>query len=384
MQARIMSFRRALMILGAVVTAGITLSCGGGGLNTSAGGSNGPDAGRPGVVYTMSNGSGGNAVLAFNRNADGTLQAAGIFPTGGTGTSSGLENQGALAVSEDGRFLLVVNPASDDFTIFRITSTGLEVTSRMASGGKRPVSITSRGTLIYVLNAGSRVGESDNVTGFRLVADGTVAALSGSTRPLSSAAADPVQVQLSPNADLLVVTERGTNVLTSYTLDANGIPAVAHANPSAGIAPFGFTFSGSTRLFVSEAGTNSASSYAVQPDGSVRTISAAIPTSQRAVCWLAVTPDGRFAYTANTGSGSITGFRIASDGSLQILNPDGLTADTSGGPLDMAPSPDGQWLYALTNGQSIEVFRIDSTSGSLTKAQTVTGLPAGSNGLVAD
>ena len=65
-----------------------------------------PDAvradGGPGALYTASNAVGGNAVLAFNRSADGTLGAPTAYPTGGTGTGGGLGNQGAVTLSRDG------------------------------------------------------------------------------------------------------------------------------------------------------------------------------------------------------------------------------------------------------------------------------------------
>jgi len=50
-----------------------------------------------------------------------------------------------------------------------------------------------------------------------------------------------------------------------------------------------------------------------------------------------VTDDGGYAYIANAGSASITGYRINDDGSLALLNPDGITAATGGTtPVDLA------------------------------------------------
>ncbi len=45
-----------------------------------------------GQVYTMNNNPAGNAVLVYDRAADGSLTAAGSFPTGGLGTGGGLGN----------------------------------------------------------------------------------------------------------------------------------------------------------------------------------------------------------------------------------------------------------------------------------------------------
>jgi len=120
----------------------------------------------------------------------------------------------------------------------------------------------------------------------------------------------------------------------------------------------------------------------VPADGHLQTISAAVANGQRAACWLALTPDGKFAYTANTGSSTITGYRVDLTGGLELLNSDGKTAAVTAGPLDLVISQNGQFLYTLTGRQNIEVLQIDPSTGSLAPLQKLSGLPAGSNGLV--
>jgi 6-phosphogluconolactonase (cycloisomerase 2 family) len=73
---------------------------------------------------------------------------------------------------------------------------------------------------------------------------------------------------------------------------------------SPGATPFGFDFAGRT-LVVSEA-SGGASSYEVRRSGGVHAASRAVPDRQRAACWVATSPDGRLAYVANAGSGSIS------------------------------------------------------------------------------
>src|ERR1043166_2602074 len=58
-----------------------------------------------GAVYVLSNGTAGNAVLAYARADDGSLTPAGSYSTGGNGTGAGLGDQGALVLSADGRSL---------------------------------------------------------------------------------------------------------------------------------------------------------------------------------------------------------------------------------------------------------------------------------------
>jgi hypothetical protein len=54
-------------------------------------------------------------------------------------------------------------------------------------------------------------------------------------------------------------------------------------------------------------------SYEVTDEGALKVVSGAVPTTETAACWLVVTDDDRFAYTANAGGGSISGFRVDND-----------------------------------------------------------------------
>ena len=61
-----------------------------------------------GAVYALTNSPAGNAVVAYHRDADGSLKAAGSYLTGGLGTGASLSSQGAVIVTEDRRWLLAV------------------------------------------------------------------------------------------------------------------------------------------------------------------------------------------------------------------------------------------------------------------------------------
>lgn len=334
------------------------------------------------TLYTMSNSTSGNTVVAYARNADGTLRQIASYATGGLGVGHGLENQGALALSDDRKYLYVVNAGSNDVTVFQITAQGLTQTARTSSGGRLPVSVTERGGIAYVLNRGSEAGDpnGDNISGLRLTANGSLTAIPGSTMPLNSASTNAAQVEFSRNGNLLVVTEHGGGFIDTFTVDVNGGAGGHLAQRSVGTGPFGFAFRNASQLYVSEAGGGTASGYTVGSQGTLQTISGAVQTQQRTACWLVITPDGKVAYVANTVSGSISTFGIGVDGSLSLL--DSVSATTQGGPLDMAITSDGRYLNVLTTSGNIEVFRIDAATGGLAQAQVLTGLPAGSNGLV--
>ena len=343
-------------------------------------------AGQPGAVYALSNAAAGNTVVVWHRASDGTLSLAAAYPTAGLGTGAGLGSQGALILSEDTRWLFAVNAGSNDISVFRVSPDSLSLTSRIASGGIRPTSLTVHGNLLYVLNA----GDSGNITGFIVGDDGTLTQLADSTRPLSSQATAPAQVQFSPDGRLLVVTERATSRIDTYVVGADGRTTGPSVEPSSGAVPFGFAFGKRDQVFVSEAGgapngLSAASSYRIGPDGTLAVVSASIGTHQIAACWLVVTNDGRYAYTANAGSGSISGYSIDPDGRLSLLDADGRTGITGDatGPADMAFSLDSHYLY-VRNGRTgtIGAYAVQA-DGSLRALPSGTGLPGGSAGLAA-
>ena len=334
-------------------------------------------ADAPGAVYALTNQASGNAVVIFDRGADGSLSWSSNVATGGTGAGSGLGSQGALALSDDGRWLFAVNAGSNDVSAFQVTASGLSLTSRVSSGGARPISLTVHGGVLYVLNAGG----DGNISGFRVGTDGALSPIPGSTRALSGTNVGPAQVAFSPDGQQLVVTEKTTNRLDVYTVDGDGVASAATSTASAGGTPFGFSFGHRDELFVSEA-AGSASSYVIASDGSLTVASGAVLTHQGAPCWAVVTQNGKFGYTANAQGGSISGFAIANDGSISLIDADGRTAVVGGGNIDLALSGNSRYLYQLDGDRSISGFRIEA-DGHLTAVGNVAGLSASTVGLVA-
>ena len=175
------------------------------------------------------------------------------------------------------------------------------------------------------------------------------------------------------------MTEKTANQLETFPL-RRGRPGDPVVTPSSGPVPFGFAFDARGDAIVSEAANSTASSYRLGADGGLRLVSASVPTLQGAACWVAVTPDSRFAYTGNAATGSITGFSIARDGTLTRVDADGRTATTPR-PNDLAVA--GGYLYAINpNVGTITAYRIGD-DGSSVALPAVTGLPMGLSGLAA-
>lgn len=334
----------------------------------------------PGAVYVLSNQVSGNRVLVFDRGTDGSLAPAGSVDTGGTGTGGGLGSQGAIVVDDAGRYVYAVNAGSASISSFRVTRRGLDRVDMVASGGMMPTSVTVHGDLVYVLNAGG----DGSIVGFT-TKHGQLRPLAGSARPLSGSATAPAQVSFTPRGDQLVVTERATQRIDLYKVRHDGYASGPTVMDSAGATPFGFGFDNKNHLIVSEAfggapDASAVSSYKLDRNH-LDTVSASVPTTETAACWIAVMGNGRFAYAGNAG-GSVSGYRIAPNGALTLLDADGQTAAPGAGVLDLAVSHNSRYLYArLGNGQ-VATWTI-AANGSLAALPVMGGLPAGAAGIAA-
>lgn len=341
-------------------------------------------AGTTGAVFTMSNGSSRNRVLIWSRAANGALSFVGGRATGGQGNGGFLNNQGGLYFNRG--WLYAVNAGSHSVSIFRVNGTSLTRTDVQPVGASRPISVTARGTLVYVLHTGNGGG----VRGFRRDANGGLTPIVGSARPLSGNGTVPAQVGMTRDGTQVIVTERATDNLTRFRVNADGSPQAPVITDSAGQEPFGFDFAPDGTLVVSEAGNHvedgsSASSYRFNGSGTPIAISEEVATTETAACWVAITPDGSYAYVTNTPDNSISGFAIGGDGSLTMLDANGVTAATGASslPIDLDTSRDGEFLYVLLAGtQRIATYAING-NGSLTARGSVGGLPGSANGLVA-
>jgi 6-phosphogluconolactonase len=360
---------RRLGVMGLVAGLAATLSP----LATAASASAAPA--RPaGAVYAETNDPSGNAVVVFHRASDGTLSEAATVPTGGLGAGGKLGSQGALALAGSGRWLLAVNAGSDSVSLFRVgRAGGIELADTASSGGSVPISVTTSGDLVYVVNGGS-----DSISGLRM-ANGSLAAIPGSTEPLSGSGTGPAQISFAGRGRVLVVTEKNTNLIDTFRLGPDGRAGDVHTTPSAGTTPFGFAVSGRDVLvseaFGGAAGASATSSYAVSPGGRVRAVTSSAPDGQSAACWAATLAGRPSLYIANTGSNDLSRYTIGHGGALTLRSAD--AGETGAAPADLAVSRDDGYLYVLNGSDgSITGFAVNR-DGSLASIGATTGLPVG-------
>ena len=349
-----------------------------------------------GAVYAMTNSISGNAIVVYDRSADGTLTMNGSFSTKGLGGFAGepadaLGSEGALILSHDKHWLYAANAGSDNISVFRVTARGLTLVQRISSGGNFPVSLTLYQDLLYVLNSGG----NGNITGFTVTPSGRLKPIPGSTRSLNAGGGNPpnfiespAQVGFDPSGRWLVVTIKSLNQIDLFAVDDNGQPAADPVlNESNGSTPFGFGFDASGHLIVAEpfgpateipAGNAGAvSSYSIGNDGFLSLISATVENQQTATCWIVLGPRNRFVYATNNVSNTITGYHLGRNGTLKLLNPNtGVTAESDTRPVDMGVTADGHYLYSLNAGSgTVAAYRINSRTGALSFLGKFDGLP---------
>src|SRR5215217_9528649 len=162
-----------------------------------------------GTVYVQTNAA-PNEVIAFRRAGDGSLDRIGSVATGGDGEDSPhLTSQGSVALTRDGRHLLVTNAASDDLSVLSVASDGSIDKRDRVHTGATPRSVAEHDGLVVVLNTGK-----PGLASFRVYAEG-IEAVVGGDQALAASDADPAQVAFSPDGSMVVITERGTDSIVT-------------------------------------------------------------------------------------------------------------------------------------------------------------------------
>ena len=123
------------------------------------------------------------------------------------------------------------------------------------------------------------------------------------------------------------------------------------------------------------------SAYSVAFNGSLTSIGASpVADDQTAPCWVAISPDGRYLFAVNTGSGEISSYQIAPDGSLTLIGSTVVSNTAGVGATDPSVSPDGRTLYVNESRvDTVGAFAINN-GGTLTELpSSPVALPAGAH-----
>jgi 6-phosphogluconolactonase len=398
---------------------------------------------RQGAVFMASNDARNNEVIAFSRAGDGKLTEVGRYATGGTGSGSyeDVAEPLVLGTSEAeaspnqygdaAELLFVVNAGSNSISVFRVNADGLEMVSKVPSGGEKPISLAISKGLLYVLNSGEfddRLilqqppesadavlencghGQVPQVTGFRVAPDGALTQIDGSSRLLSGVhPSGCASIGFSRDGKTLVATERiagtfdeatgfGKGAILAYGVRPDGTLAPPVITEPTGNGPYGFTFTEDNVLLSTEQngahsnpGGGHVTSYKLNDDRTLTPLSGSIPNGQTDTCWIVLTDDQKIAFTSSPfGGGRISSFTVDTNGVMALRHPvasapDGMNPDNDGtvdGLLDISLSRDNKYLYVVTLDGAINSFKVNdnATLTPMEKFDVVTLKPLGEGG----
>lgn len=352
---------REALALGLIALAGLC------GIGWIVAGRSEPSSSFDGYVYVESNGptAGRNSVLAY-RFEGNKLRFAAEYPTGGTGTvdpgvTGSIDAEGQIAVDRRRRLLFAVNQGSDTVAVFRIGPDGRLTAvpgSPFPAGGKSPAALGVAGDLLVVVDKAHdprrEVSEERPAyVTFRIGDDGSLTP-TGHSFPVDPGNS-PTQAFV---AGPVVIGTEESGPFRSFTLSAEG---VLHQAPGSPLGPnptiFEPRYDGARwaiglashparpLVYSSQAATEQLLVYRYGPDGRMTFVRAVHNSGAKLPCWIAVTPDGRFLFTANAGNGTVSAFSLAAPESPRHLQT--LHLGHGGNPWGLALDPSGRTLFVV-------------------------------------
>jgi len=282
--------------------------------------------------------AGQNVITAFSLE-NGTLRELNTVRSGGSGPTVGM-------VSQNGRFLLTTNFASNSIVAFRLNDDG-SLSERTAMIGQEP----PEGVIIQGQAPGSSPLSKGTDTGI--------------TKPHA--------VVLSASERFAIASEINANQCRVMRFDETSGNLETHqlAPDVAGAGPRHLCWHPSYRyLYTSGEANSSISTWQWDEQlGELKVIQnlSCLPPGYKGdnhpadVC---MHPGGRFVYVTNRGAGTIAGYAIdPSTGRVALI---GQTVIGSPACWGMLFDPSGQWaLIAEQIGDEISIWRFNETSGEL-------------------
>lgn len=220
------------------------------------------------LVYVL-NTAGSSSVVGFHFH-DGTLTR---IPESLRFLSANFVNSASLAFSNDGRFLVVTEIATNSIDVFRVLPDGRlsPITVNPGVGKGTFSAVFSLSGAVLVSETGGPGPNSSTISSYSIQSNDTLLPISPTVPTLGAANCWNV---VTPDGRFVYTSNSGTSSISGFSIGANGT-----LTPLPGTV-VGLNPSGSTNLDI------------------------------------AVSADGAYLYSLNTGNGSIGIFQIEHDGSL--------------------------------------------------------------------
>lgn len=166
-------------------------------------------------------------------------------------------------------------------SVFRVFRSVLILVDQVDSGGSEPLSVAQYRNLFCVLSAAG----SGSIVAFHLDGTGHLQEIANSTTYLTATNSGGSSLSISPNGQVLAVTERVPNNIDTFGINTDGTLKPIVVNKSTAPDVFDARFAPNGSLIVSETGpaggvdASAISSYAIQPTGLFQRQARAFPHS---------------------------------------------------------------------------------------------------------
>ncbi|WP_417330340.1 lactonase family protein [Halomonas cupida] len=316
--------------------------------------------------------------------------------------------------SWDNRNVLVANAGDGTISSLRVQDDlSLELVNVVEAGEAKPNAIATFNNYVFVA---SMIEDPDdpsggNIAGYMIDDSGHLSPMPDSIRTLTGR---PASLEFTPDGKYLIAVEITTGLIRSYSVDSKGMlseePVSMIYSPQADknrffSLPIGTKIAkgddGNATLLVTETRfidtarsfhestpeqrenypflplfqgqTGSVTSYNIDEDGKLTMVSpdvlagTSIWGGQQAVCWVTTSEDGKYAWTTNPLTSSISTYLVNEDGSIELseeiaYQDDGYDEYY----LDMDLSADGDYVNVISGNTGVTwVFRINHATGEL-------------------
>jgi 6-phosphogluconolactonase (cycloisomerase 2 family) len=309
-----------------------------------------------------------NQVASFGIDANTGALGAAV-------TAAGPSSSGNVAVSPSGKFVYVsdaVNTALDVYSFNSSSGALVPVTGSPFPLGTIAFSLSmdSAGKFLYAVD-----GVNGNVFGFTLSAStGGITTISGSPFPTANG---PTKAVVDPSGQFLFVSDNLNSLggISAYTIaSSSGALTAVPGSPFTTLVlggPSGLAVSPNGKfLYVADSNLNAITQMSIGATGALTTVLGSPFAAGSGPSSLVIDSSGKFLYVANNGDKTISAYTIdANTGALTAIAGSPFSSGTLSGNLVIDAS--GKFLYQansqLAGASTITGFGINSTTGALTK-----------------
>lgn len=231
------------------------------------------------------------------------------------------------------------------------------------------------GKHLYVVDDNATGG----VFGYTIAADGSLSPIS--TTPFPSGP-NPYWISFTPDGKFAYVSNNGNNTLSAYSVNATTGALTANPTPvTVDGHPKDLTVDAAgTHLYVpvsNDPAAGAVDAFTINADGTLTAVAGGPWPVGIGPKYVTVDPTGRFAYVASAGTNGtgVYGFSINSTtGALTAITGSPFDVATAGTePQFVTVDPSGKFAYTANQGKgTVSGFTIDQTTGALT---AVSGSP---------